>query len=104
MLNRWPFVALVTAAVVIGIAGLVPRGAAQETPSELGRYSIFINTSVRADTFLLDTVSGQIWQLGKYTDLEGEPTAWSPMTRLDGQADFERFFQAYAPKVRTKAP
>jgi hypothetical protein len=45
---------------------------AQESRSDLfsqqpGRYQIVMNPQIRADTFLLDTATGKIWQLAKLT-------------------------------------
>jgi hypothetical protein len=52
-----------------------------------GRYAIVINPNIRADTFLLDTQKGKIWQLTKFTDLAGEPTGWNEMTIVDNGGD-----------------
>ena len=41
----------------------------------------------RADTFLLDTATGKIWQLAKLTDMKGEPVVWQYMERLDNPLD-----------------
>jgi hypothetical protein len=38
---------------------------------------------VRADTFLLDTLSGDVWQLTALADVKDEPTAWMLMPRID---------------------
>jgi hypothetical protein len=54
------------------------------------RFRIVFSPHARADTFLLDTQTGRVWQL---MGLNGEPTAWTPMTRLDSaeaQAAFAR--------------
>ncbi len=62
--------------------------AAQEVRSDLfsqqpGRFQIIFNPSIRADTFLLDTGTGKVWQLTKFTDLKNDPVAWVYMDRLD---------------------
>lgn len=59
-----------------------PRAAGQP-----GRYQIVINPGARADTFLLDTTTGQVWQRTKYTDLEGQPEVWQYQDRVDSQLD-----------------
>lgn len=48
-----------------------------------GRYQIVMSPIARADTFLLDTVTGRIWRLEKYSELPGEPLAWTSMDRFD---------------------
>ena len=65
---------------------------AQESRSDLfsqqpGRYQIVMNPQVRADTFLLDTATGKIWQMAKLTDMKGEPVVWQYMERLDNPLD-----------------
>ncbi len=81
MLNRWPFVVFAMATFAATITVLAPKGTAQVTPSEQGRFTIIINPSARADTFLLDTASGNVWQMVQLTDVAGQPTVWSPMKR-----------------------
>jgi hypothetical protein len=66
--------------------------AAQESRSDLfsqqpGRYQIVINPQMRADTFLLDTATGKVWQLIKFSDIENQPTAWRYMDRLDNSME-----------------
>jgi hypothetical protein len=46
-----------------------------------------MNPQVRADTFLLDTATGKIWQMAKLTDMKGEPVVWQYMERLDNPLD-----------------
>ena len=47
------------------------------------RYQIVFSPHVRADTFLLDTATGQTWQQVQYTDIEGQPEIWRPRERPD---------------------
>jgi hypothetical protein len=63
-----------------------------------GRYQILFSPLARADTFLLDTETGKVWQLTKFTDANGEPLAWVPMDRLDSQADWAAFFATHKVK------
>lgn len=51
--------------------------------SQSGRFQIIMNPHVRADTFLLDTQTGRIWQRAQYSELNGDPDAWVIMDRLD---------------------
>lgn len=48
-----------------------------------GRYVIFSNPNVRADTFLVDTQTGKVWYPVTITDAEGRPTVWKYMERVD---------------------
>lgn len=52
-----------------------------------GRYVIVFGPHARADTFLLDTQKGKVWQLTKYTDLDGEPTLWDDMGIVDNSSE-----------------
>ena len=60
-----------------------PRSPSPSSPQAVGRYQIVINPQARADTFMLDTETGRIWQLTKYTDLEGDPTIWELQDRAN---------------------
>jgi hypothetical protein len=63
-----------------------------------GRYQIIMHPTFRADQYLLDTVTGQIWQLTKFGTLQGEPEAWKFMTRLDNQSDYIGFIMSHPNK------
>lgn len=63
--------------------------------TEVGRYQIIFNPQVRADTFLLDTATGRIWQLTRFTDLKQEPSAWLYMSRLDNDQEVVIFGRGY---------
>jgi hypothetical protein len=70
-----------------------PYVIAQDSRSDLfskqpGRYQIVMHPTFRADQYLLDTATGQVWQLTKFSNLKGEPEAWKSMTRLDNDADY----------------
>jgi hypothetical protein len=51
------------------------------------RFQIVFNPNVRADTFLVDTQKGKVWQMIKYTDIEDQPTVWQPMEIIDPDGD-----------------
>ena len=53
-----------------------------------GRFQIVMRDGVRADTFLLDTQEGTVWQLTTITEIEGQPTVWLFMERIDSKADY----------------
>ncbi|NTU54512.1 MAG: hypothetical protein HGA97_12645 [Chlorobiaceae bacterium] len=55
-----------------------------------GRFQIVMRDGVRADTFLLDTQEGKVWQQTQITDVEGQPTVWMFMERIDSKADYSR--------------
>lgn len=72
---------------------------------ELGRFQIVLSPNLGRHTFLLDSVTGEVWQLTKFTDVKGEPTVWDKMTKLDnfGQTlDFIKSVGGFKPK--TPAP
>lgn len=68
---------------------------AAPSASEVGRFQIVLNPSVRADTFLLDTETGRVWRLVKYTDLKDQPEAWEFMDRLDDVGEMKAFGRVY---------
>ena len=51
------------------------------------RYQIVFNPNVRADTFMLDTQKGRIWQMTQITDVPGQPSAWVDMDIIDSQGE-----------------
>ena len=59
----------------------------QRSKSFDGRFQIVMRDDVRADTFLLDTQEGMVWQMTQYSDVEGQPVVWLIMNRLDTEAD-----------------
>jgi hypothetical protein len=78
--------------VGIGLASISLNAFAQEARSDLfsqqpGRYQIIFNPQVRADTFMIDTATGRVWQMVKFTDLTDGPTVWQIMKRLDNEVD-----------------
>ena len=84
---------------VLAIVGLLflSRSPAQELKfdppkqQQLGRYQILMHPTFRGDQYLLDTTTGQIWQLTKFSSLQGEPLAWMPMTKIDSDAEYRAF-------------
>lgn len=84
---------------VLAIVGLLflSRSRAQELKLDppkqppLGRYQVVMHPTFRGDQYLLDTVTGQTWQLTKFSNLQGEPLAWMPMTKIDSDADYRAF-------------
>lgn len=66
-------------------------GVTRDGESEPGRYELVLRDELRADTFLLDTVTGRIWIRIEFTYLEGEPRAWVAEPRLDNPDDKARW-------------
>jgi hypothetical protein len=76
---------------------------AEESRSDLfaqqpGRYQIVINPQARADTFLLDTATGRVWQLVQYSDLKDTPPAWQLMKRIDNDLDLKKLQKEHGKK------
>lgn len=64
-------------------------------PPTAGRFRIVFSPLERSDTFLLDSVTGRVWQMTQMTDLKGQPTVWKHMVRLDTNADDYVFAQEH---------
>ena len=86
-MKAWMMVALLLAGCGVALLAQTARPAAPRPASQTARFQLIINPSARADTFLLDTATGQIWQRTKYTDLEGQPEVWQIQDRVDSQLD-----------------
>jgi hypothetical protein len=77
------------------------RALAQDARPDLskaqpGRYQIVMHPTFRGDQYLLDTMTGQIWQLVTFTTLQGEPMAWKYMNRIDNPSDYNAFVTSRA--------
>jgi hypothetical protein len=59
--------------------------------SQVGRYQIVSNPNVRADTFLLDTQTGNTWTPVEITNVKGQPTIWRFKERVDNQQQFNEW-------------
>lgn len=99
---------VVLSAILAALPGCEKFGAQQspEIPARavrapVGRYQIVFSPNVRADTFLLDTQKGRVWQMTKFSDLPGEPTAWNEMDVIDSSGEvgikFGDFLQQNSP-------
>jgi hypothetical protein len=74
--------------------GVVAGSAAQSGQ----RYQIVFSPHVARDTFMIDTLTGRVWQLTQFSRLSGEPVAWEIMERIDGDDDYDRFVSAWGRK------
>lgn len=72
------------------------------SPIQNARFQIFFNPNVRADTFLLDTQTGKVWQLTQLTDVKGDPTVWNRMDRLDDDKQIFQFILQHGMKETEK--
>ncbi len=66
--------------------------------SPTGRYQLIVNPNARADTFLLDTATGHVWQRTKYTNLPDQPEVWQIQDRVDSQVDLLAWASDHMPK------
>ena len=83
--------------------GFATQASAEESRSDLfsqqpGRYQIVINPQARADTFLLDTATGRVWQRVQYGDLKDTPPAWQLMKRIDNDLDLKKLQREHGVK------
>src|SRR5487761_1579179 len=62
-----------------------------------GRYVLYMSTLNARDVFMLDTVTGKVWQRATFTDLVGQPTAWDYMDRIDNVEELSAFAAANGP-------
>lgn len=69
------------------------RTPAPRAPDQYGRFVVTFSPFARADTFLVDTQSGKVWQLTRYTDIQGDPLVFMPIERIDGDSQFETWLR-----------
>lgn len=81
-------------------AGVFAISLSASAESPAGRYQIVINPHVRADTFLLDTVTGKVWIRTQYMDITNEPNVWRFEERIDDPHQFIQFIQKYGFKKK----
>jgi hypothetical protein len=97
--------------VAIGFAALFvfsPDVAEDQTwtPPPPGRYQIVFSPLMRADTYLLDTTTGQVWRQVTASHVNGEPSVWERMERLEGDngaISYSEFVKRYGAKISTSA-
>ena len=70
---------------------------AQDDRAAVGRFQI---TGNAADTFLLDTATGNVWRLTQYSNFNTDPLAWVPMFRLDKPSDTTPLLSEYGLKSK----
>jgi hypothetical protein len=69
----------------------------QQTQAQLasGRYQIVFSPHARAETFMIDTETGRVWQFTTFVDLDGDPHAWMSVPRIDSDSDFAIWLPHY---------
>ena len=72
-------------------------------PDQHGRYVIVFSPIVRADTFLLDSQTGKVWELVTITDVNGQPRIWNAMDRVDSSGQFVEWLRRQSPKADTES-
>lgn len=68
-------------------APLTPAPLTPEAAPVSPRYQIVFRLHLSADTFLLDTQKGRVWPMTKFTDLQGEPSAWMEIGVIDNSGE-----------------
>lgn len=86
-MKTWILVLLLVVCCVVLVAQSTRPAAPPVRAAQPARFQLVINPAARADTFLLDTATGQIWQRTRYTDLEGQPEVWQIQDRVDSQVE-----------------
>jgi hypothetical protein len=84
MVSALAFLAVGITSFLMGQAAPTVVKQASLNTSQVGRYQIVFNPNMRADTFLLDTETGQTWvQSEVTTDAVGKRTIWVFRERVD---------------------
>ncbi len=84
--------------IVMSFASLSNVFAESSMTVQNARFQIFFSPFVRADTFLVDTQTGKVWELIKFTDIQGEPRVWTRMYRLDDDEQLHQFILQHGVK------
>lgn len=66
--------------------------------AQQGRYQIVINPSAGGVSDLLDTWTGKVWQQTKLVDMDGEPTVWLFMDKIDNDEQFDAWIKNHPSK------
>lgn len=71
--------------------------------SQYGRYVIVHSPHVRADTLMIDSLTGRTWRQIVYTDLNGDPPVWRPIDQVDSNAQMQDLVTKYGLKAQQPA-
>ena len=91
LLRHLGTVVAVSALVIAASAILVPRPGFTQQPA--ARFTIIQHPTVRADQYLLDTHTGQMWSPVQYTDVAGKPTVWRYIDRVDSYDELKAWLR-----------
>lgn len=80
------------------------RPSAPRSPEQYGRFVITFSPFARADTFLLDTQTGKVWQLTRFTDIQGDPLVFKNLDRIDSEAQFDVWLRSQRLKEPSATP
>lgn len=74
--------------------------------NHVGRYQIFFSPHARADVYLLNTETGQIWKPititnAKDTNLKDAPEVWVYQDRIDSESQFDYWMAFHKPPAAT---
>jgi hypothetical protein len=71
--------------------------------SENGRFQLVFSPTTPTDKFLVDTQTGKVWQLARFTDVKGNPVVWQYMYRIDNINEQEKFAHEHGIIVQEKS-
>ena len=86
-----------TVCLAVGMADAQDNRPATIFSQQLARFQIVTNAR---DTFLLDTITGNVWLLSQYTEFNKDPLAWVPMLQLDKPSDTTPLLLQYGLKPK----
>jgi hypothetical protein len=101
-------VVLILAGCAVGQTAKAPQTKttpkAEATPqTHVGRYQLFFSPHARADVYLVDTETGQIWKPititnARDTNLKSSaPEVWVYQERVDNEQEFDVWMALHAP-------
>jgi hypothetical protein len=103
MLNKRIVIFTALAFLTVGVTGFLmgqaaPTAVKQASTSQVGRFQIVFNPNMRADTFLLDTETGQTWVQSEITtEAVGKRTIWVFRERVDSWQGFSDWLKQVKP-------
>jgi hypothetical protein len=106
-------IVLILAGSAVGQATKTPQPSKQPKPSveanatqnRVGRYQIFFSPHARADVYLVDTETGQIWKPititnAQDTNFKGStPEVWVYQDRVDNEQEFDVWMAFHKPST-----
>jgi hypothetical protein len=104
ILTTLAFLTVGATSFLMGQAAPTTVKQASANASPVGRYQIVFNPNMRADTFLLDTETGQTWVQSEITtDAVGKRTIWVFRERVDNWQAFSDWLRDVKPLKIPKA-